>query len=48
MPGRTVTVSIGVAGLSSVSDWKQWMKVGDKNLYEAKNNGRNRVVVRKG
>ncbi|MEW8086747.1 MAG: GGDEF domain-containing protein, partial [Candidatus Thiodiazotropha endolucinida] len=40
IPDRTVTVSIGVAGLSSVTDWKQWMKTCDKNLYEAKNSGR--------
>ncbi len=44
LPDRTVTVSIGVSGLSSVKDWKQWMKTCDLNLYEAKNNGRNRVV----
>ncbi|MEW8289851.1 MAG: GGDEF domain-containing protein [Candidatus Thiodiazotropha endolucinida] len=48
IPGRAVTVSIGVAGLSSVTDWKQWMKTCDKNLYEAKNSGRNRVAVCKG
>ncbi|MES9989152.1 MAG: GGDEF domain-containing protein [Candidatus Thiodiazotropha endolucinida] len=48
IPGRAVTVSIGVAGLSSVTDWKQWMKTCDKNLYEAKNSGRNRVTVCKG
>jgi len=46
IPGRTVTVSIGVAGLSSGRDWKQWMKTCDMNLYEAKNNGRNRVVCK--
>lgn len=45
IPGRTVTVSIGVAGLNSVKDWKQWMRTCDRNLYEAKNSGRNRVVV---
>jgi len=46
IPGRPVTVSMGVAGLSSDRDWKQWMKTGDMNLYEAKNNGRNRVVCK--
>lgn len=46
IPGRTVTVSIGIAGLNSVRDWKQWMKTCDMNLYEAKNNGRNRVVCK--
>ena len=45
IPGRMVTVSIGVAGLGSTKDWKQWVKVCDKNLYEAKNSGRNRVVA---
>jgi len=25
--------------------WKQWMKTCDKNLYKAKNGGRNRVVA---
>lgn len=45
IPGRMVTVSIGVAGLGSEKDWKQWMKTCDKNLYEAKNRGRNRVVA---
>ena len=44
IPDRMVTVSIGVAGLGSEKDWKQWMKACDKNLYVAKNNGRNRVV----
>ncbi|MEW8563550.1 MAG: diguanylate cyclase, partial [Candidatus Thiodiazotropha sp.] len=48
IPDRKVTVSIGVAGLSSVRDWKHWMKTCDKNLYEAKNSGRNRFVVCKG
>jgi diguanylate cyclase (GGDEF)-like protein len=45
IPERSVTVSIGVAGLSLDRDWKQWMKTCDMNLYEAKNRGRNRVVV---
>ncbi|MCP5417540.1 MAG: GGDEF domain-containing protein [Chromatiaceae bacterium] len=45
IPDRTVTVSIGIAGLGSGKDWKQWMKACDKNLYEAKNGGRNRVVA---
>lgn len=45
IPDRKVTVSMGVAGLGSAKDWKQWMKACDKNLYEAKNSGRNRVVA---
>jgi diguanylate cyclase (GGDEF)-like protein len=45
IPDRKVTVSIGVASQGSATDWKQWMKACDENLYEAKNGGRNRVVV---
>ncbi len=45
IPGRSVTVSIGVAGPGSEKDWKLWMKTCDDNLYEAKNSGRNRVVA---
>ncbi len=48
IPDRKVTVSIGVAGLGSAKDWKQWMKACDQNLYEAKNNGRNQVVAGSG
>ncbi|MCU7810403.1 MAG: GGDEF domain-containing protein [Candidatus Thiodiazotropha sp. (ex Notomyrtea botanica)] len=48
LPNRKITVSIGVAGLGSVKGWRQWMKTCDENLYEAKNSGRNRVVVCKG
>ncbi len=48
IPDRSVTVSIGVAGLGSVTDCKQWMKNCDKNLYAAKDMGRNRVVVSEG
>lgn len=45
IPERTVTVSIGVVGLGTGIDWDQWMKACDKNLYAAKNKGRNRVVT---
>jgi diguanylate cyclase (GGDEF)-like protein len=45
IPDRSVTVSIGVAGMGSVQEWKHWMNACDKGLYEAKNSGRNRVVV---
>ncbi|BBB26158.1 GGDEF domain-containing protein [Amphritea japonica] len=45
IPDRQITVSIGVAGLDSAEDWKQWMKACDMQLYEAKKGGRNRVVA---
>lgn len=45
IPDRKVTVSIGVAGLDPSKNVQQWMKACDKNLYEAKNNGRNSVVA---
>ncbi|MCJ8321924.1 MAG: GGDEF domain-containing protein [Colwellia sp.] len=45
IPGRMVTVSIGVAASDSEKDWKHWMKTCDKNLYQAKNSGRNKVVA---
>ena len=48
IPDRKVTVSIGVAGRGTAKDWKQWMKACDQNLYEAKNNGRNRVAAGSG
>jgi diguanylate cyclase (GGDEF)-like protein len=44
LPGRPVTVSIGVAALQSGEDWDDWMKRCDENLYQAKLRGRNRVV----
>ncbi|WP_440875277.1 GGDEF domain-containing protein [Thalassotalea sp. PLHSN55] len=45
IPDRTVTVSIGVSGIGVEKDWQVWMKTCDQNLYKAKHNGRNRVVV---
>jgi diguanylate cyclase (GGDEF)-like protein len=45
LPDRTITVSVGVAVLEQDMDWKQWMKQGDENLYQAKSNGRNQVVA---
>ncbi|PHS26336.1 MAG: hypothetical protein COA83_02975 [Methylophaga sp.] len=42
--GHTISISIGVASLQAEMDWKQWMKLGDENLYKAKDNGRNQVV----
>jgi len=44
IPGRAVTVSVGVAALEDESDWEQWLKRCDENLYTAKAQGRNIVV----
>ena len=43
LPGRIVTVSIGVATLQPGEIWSELMKRSDDNLYRAKANGRNRV-----
>ena len=41
--GQTVTISIGVSSLQADINWEQWMKQCDKNMYSAKNKGRNQV-----
>lgn len=47
-PDAPVTVSLGVAGtdgtLCELAP-EQWLEVADKNLYQAKHSGRNRVIV---
>jgi diguanylate cyclase len=45
VPGRSVTVSIGVAALRRGEDWAAWMKRSDDNLYRAKSAGRDRVAA---
>lgn len=45
LPGRSVTVSVGVAALRPGEDWTEWMKRGDENLYRAKSAGRDRVAA---
>jgi diguanylate cyclase (GGDEF)-like protein len=45
IPGRSVTVSVGVAALRPGEDWAEWMKRGDENLYRAKSAGRDRVAA---
>ena len=44
VPGRPVTVSIGVASYSGDEDWEAWLRRVDENLYGAKAKGRNSVV----
>lgn len=44
-PGTHATLSIGVAPwVAEVFDIDVWMSVADKNLYEAKRGGRNKIV----
>ncbi len=44
LPGESVTISVGIsAGVSR--DVKAWLKSADKALYQAKHDGRNRVVL---
>lgn len=45
LPDCSVTISIGAAALLPDNNWKDWMKCSDNNLYQAKLNGRNQVVI---
>lgn len=44
VPGRPITVSIGVASYSGDQNWEDWLRRCDQNLYGAKAAGRNAVV----
>lgn len=44
-PACRVTVSVGVAALRPGEDWSTWTKRADEQLYRAKAEGRDRVVV---
>ena len=44
VPGRPITVSIGVAAYSGDQNWEEWLNRCDQNLYGAKAAGRNAVV----
>ncbi|MEX1221270.1 MAG: GGDEF domain-containing protein [Idiomarina sp.] len=41
----SITASAGVAELQSGQSWSQWLSRADRALFEAKNNGRNKVVL---
>lgn len=45
LPGRNVTVSIGVSAHVPGQDASRWLQAADAALYDAKRQGRNRVVV---
>ena len=44
VPGRKLTISIGVASLRLGEDRRTWMKRSDDNLLRSKSAGRNRVT----
>ena len=43
IPGRTITVSIGVCDVSVADSAEDWLQQTDEALYRAKSGGRNRV-----
>lgn len=45
IPERSVTVSLGVAELSSEESWEDWLQRADKAMYAAKRSGRNTTCI---
>ncbi len=45
LPEGSMTISVGVAGLTGVDDLDHWLNLADTAMYLAKKNGRNRVEV---
>jgi len=45
LPGRRITVSIGVCDVTSVESAEKWLERVDQAMYSAKQQGRNRVNV---
>ena len=41
----SVTVSIGAVSMSGSDDWSAWLRQADAAMYQAKEAGRNRVVI---
>ena len=44
-PGGAVTASFGVAVLREHEPWDEWLARADQALYQAKERGRNQVVL---
>lgn len=45
VPGRRLTVSMGVCDISQAENVDRWLRLSDRALYEAKLRGRNQVVI---
>jgi diguanylate cyclase (GGDEF)-like protein len=45
VPGRKITVSVGVCDVIQADSVDRWLRLSDRALYEAKLRGRNQVVI---
>jgi len=45
VPDDPLTISVGLAAYNGNENWTNWIKRADESLYQAKRNGRNRVVI---